>query len=172
VRYNVAMAIIRKPSDEITAQPASTEASYVRAIMEAEKAAVDRTAQMITRPMQSMQPQPAVAVPVAPVPDEDLPSILRRLNPEQRAKLRSSAIAEGLIQSPSTGQGCRKNPDGSISLMIRVDSDLVPQLETWAESAGVPVEKQIQEMVGMLLNSYLLSPWQSPQPAPVVAGAK
>jgi hypothetical protein len=48
--------------------------------------------------------------------------------------------------------------------MINVDPDLVPQLRTWAEEAGVPVEQQIRDIVGMLLSSYLLSPWQAPEP--------
>jgi len=55
--------------------------------------------------------------------------------------------------------------------MIRVNGDLVPQLQTWAEEAGKPVEAQVREIVDMLLNSYLLSPWEPPQPiaAPVAA---
>lgn len=118
-------------------------------------------------------PHPAVAIPstassssTAPVPDDDLPSILRRLTPIQRAKLRSAAISEGVIQS---GAG-RANADGSLSVLIRVDGDLVPQLQTWAEEAGVPVEVQIREIVGQLLSGYLMGEWTAPQPVAAPTG--
>jgi hypothetical protein len=101
----------------------------------------------------------------APVSDDDLPSILRRLTPIQRAKLRSAAISEGVIQS---GAG-RISSDGSLSVVIRVNSDLVPQLQTWAEEAGKSTEEQVREIVDMLLNSYLLSPWEPPQPVAAAA---
>ena len=124
-------------------------------------------------------PHPAVAValPVSvPVPDDDLPSILRRLTPIQRAKLRSAAISEGVIQSGGgVGSGGRKNADGSLSVTIRVDGDLVPQLDTWAEEAGVPIDVQIREIVGQLLSGYLMGEWTQPQPvaaAPAAAGTK
>lgn len=113
-------------------------------------------------------PYPAVQVPsmsTAPVSDDDLPSILRRLTPIQRAKLRSAAISEGVIQS---GAG-RISSDGSLSVVIRVNSDLVPQLQTWAEEAGKSTEEQVREIVDMLLNSYLLSPWEPPQPVAAAA---
>ena len=68
--------------------------------------------------------------------------------------------------------GYRENPDGSVSVMIRVDGDLVPQLKTWAEEAGKPLEGQIQEIVEQVLSSYLMSSWEAPPPtvaAPVAA---
>lgn len=137
-------------------------------------------AQQPTMSAPPAQPKPAVMVPTmtynpAPVSDEDLPSILRRLNPIQRQKLRSAAISEGLIQSPT---GARENSDGSLSVTITIDPDLVPQLRTWAEEAAVPIDQQVREIVSMLLNSYLLSPWEPPQPvgaptpAPVAAGGE
>jgi len=113
----------------------------------------------------------------APVRDEDLAGILKRLNPLQRAKLRSAAMAEGLINTGTSagtalGTRYRENPDGSLAVMIRVDRDLVPQLQTWAEEANKGIDDQVREIVDMLLSSYLLSPWEPPQPvgAPV-AGA-
>lgn len=122
----------------------------------------------VTRPspLPSPTPHPAVAIPssaaAAPVSDDDLPSILRRLTPIQRAKLRSAAISEGVIQG-GIGGG-RENPDGSLSVMIRVDGDLVPQLKTWAEEAAKPLDEMVREITGMLLSSYLMSPWEAPQP--------
>lgn len=117
-------------------------------------------------------PHPAVAIPssvnaAVPVSDDDLPSILRRLTPIQRAKLRSAAISEGVIQS-GIGSG-KENPDGSLSVMIRVDGDLVPQLKTWAEEANKSLDEMVRELVNMLLSSYLLSPWEAPQPITVEA---
>jgi hypothetical protein len=127
-------------------------------------------ASIATTQLLPSQPQPAVAVTApstAPVADDDLPSILRRLTPIQRAKLRSAAISEGLIQQTGSG-GVRENTDGSLTVSIRVDGDLVPQLKTWAEEAGMPIDQQIRDIVSMLLSSYLMSPWEPPQP--VAAG--
>lgn len=130
---------------------------------------------VLSSPIPSPMPHPAVTIPSSavtsvPVSDDDLPSILRRLTPIQRAKLRSAAISEGVIQG-GVGGG-RENSDGSLSVTIRVDGDLVPQLKTWAEEAGLPVQDQVRQIVDMLLNSYLLSPWEPPQPigAPTAAG--
>lgn len=123
-------------------------------------------------PASSLAPHPAVvisspAVATVPVSDDDLPSILRRLTPIQRAKLRSAAISEGVIQS-GAGSG-RENPDGSLTVMIRVDGDLVPQLKTWAEEAGTDLASQVREIVGQLLSGYLMGPWEPPQPVATAA---
>lgn len=157
----VAVAVDAKPAADVAPAIPST-------VVPAETKVVTETVptDLPPRPV----PHPAVTVSssqsAAPVSDDDLPSILRRLNPVQRAKLRSAAISEGLIQQSG---GSRENTDGSLSLMIRVDGDLVPQLRTWAEEASKPVDEQIREIVGMLLSSYLMSPWEASQP--VAAGA-
>lgn len=165
VAVAVAVAVDAKPAADVAPAIPST---VIPAETKVVTTVVTETAptELPPRPV----PHPAVAVSssqsAAPVSDDDLPSILRRLNPVQRAKLRSAAISEGLIQQSNAS---RENTDGSLSVMIRVDGDLVPQLRTWAEEAGKPVDEQIREIVGMLLSSYLMSPWEASQP--VAAGA-
>jgi len=129
----------------------------------------------------AVTPSPAVIVappPTAkPIPlpefDRELLDRLRHLTPEQRAAIRSSMSAEGILASTP-----RTRADGSVICSIRIDPDLVEQIKTWAEESRKSFEEQVQELVDVTLSGYLQGDWgmqmvpQAAQAVPPAATAK
>jgi len=110
------------------------------------------------QPAPAVEPAPALLVPITnpsptrtPLPDidADLLARIKRLTPDQRARVRQDA---DIVTTTAIPQ-----PDGSVQVMITVGVDCIEQIRTWAEEAGKSFEDQVRELVDFLLIGYLNS---------------
>jgi hypothetical protein len=160
-------------------QQPNAEAERIKAkLREMEQAGQAPKPQPQVQPQPEPKPEPAPALAPAPTSepaprvgadfDRDLLAKIRRLSPEQRAKVQRVSASEGIIPVHSALATSRTKPDGSVDVLITVDADLVEQLRTWSQEAGLSFEEQTREIISMLLNSYLSGGWMVPM-APVSA---
>jgi hypothetical protein len=107
---------------------------------------------------------PAPKPAMSPIPtDDEIATLISKLSPTQVAKAR-------LQMGIPAGGGLRRLSGGAIEVSIRISADTVPVLESWAESAGVSLEEQIQQIAEQSITSYCFQDWGSLQvPAPVAA---
>jgi predicted component of type VI protein secretion system len=169
-------------------QQPNAEAERIKAkLREMEQAGQTPKPQPQAQPQAQPQPQPEPKPEPAPAPaptsaprlgadfDRDLLAKIRRLSPEQRAKVQRVGASEGIISAHSALATSRTKPDGSVDVLITVDADLVEQLRTWSQEAGLSFEEQTREIISMLLNSYLSGGWMvpmAPMPAAQAGGGQ
>ena len=173
-------AVIRKPNSDQSSEehvPATQPTDQPLApidlpvsdlpLPQAESNTMTAPAQTVAPPV----PQPAVAVskPAAIAEsifrrttdiERELLEKLRKLTPSQRIQLRSMGTSEGLIPQ----RGSRRLPNGGMEITLEISPDDLPQLESWCEAAGKPLEEQAREIIGFLLSSYLHGEWSAPMP--------
>jgi hypothetical protein len=143
------------------------------------------------QPLADPSPAPteqAASMPVAPAPPvtapvTDLDAFLSSLSPEQLAKVRARAITEGFTPSPMQRSLGAVHADGSMTISIHLEPQIVEQLLLWADSDGVDVGEEAKIRINEALTNYLYGDWSAMMakpaepppvstPAPVPVAAK
>ncbi|HKN69726.1 MAG TPA: hypothetical protein VJX30_01775 [Terriglobales bacterium] len=113
-------------------------------------------------------PAPSPVIPTAVTTDLD--SLLASLDASQLARMRSMATQKGLIGPDA--QIAVIAPDGSLTVSVKLDADVVSQLENWREPTDVSLADTATRYIREALTNYLYGDWNPvPEPAPVVAAA-
>lgn len=140
--------------------------------MATETATETGTEQAVDQQAEQTPAAPVEAAPESPISKihpMDVESILLSATPEQLARLRMVAAAQGL----SASVGPRKTADGSSVFEIQISADLMAQIEQWSDALppGNTLSEQVQHWVTEALTAYLYADFTMP-PAAAVAAPK
>lgn len=110
-------------------------------------------------PIAASNPNPPAA-PVIP----DLESMLAAMTPEQIGRLRVIAAAKGVAVPSPAGQSTTgtRHADGSMDVTVHLSSEIVEQLELWAEADSLSVVEEAQKRIEESLQNYLYGDWSTP----------
>lgn len=117
-----------------------------------------------------LESTPPAETPIpAASPSTDLGVFVSNLTQEQLSRVRQLAQSRGIDAGP------KRDPHGNLLIEIRIDSDLIPALESWSEQSGKSLKEQVQEIADYLFPGYLIGGGGIPEivatPAVSTAGA-